>query len=226
MPVSAATLARCVNVSAARDSRGWATRPQVAEAIRQHPRAAGMVPVRAHNGFFVFWIAALVVLADDVRLVLRYLAEDDEMPTGVFDTPEGRAFEPAVPRLSVELAGRHIGRRLTLCSPTGGVREITVTGVDEAHVYATDARTGRMFVRRAGTDAVVRGAVHRISHAAGSEEVYDGPPTFDMTGAPIVHTDYFWRAWCSCGQWSWNDAAGAQVRANAARAHLADVGER
>lgn len=233
MAASAATLARCLNVSSVRDAKGWATKDIAAAAIADNPVADAyrMRPIRAHNRFFLFWIAAAVLHTSDVRTVVAVLLADEHgWEVAALDAPEGIELRPDVPRLTTTLAARHLGRRLTVCNPSGDVSTIEVTGVDAAladagYVYGRTVRTGRLFVRPAGMDAVLRGAQHRVTYSAGRQAVSDGPDSYDLSGARLERTGYFYNASCSCGQWSYSDV-GDQARRLAVAAHLAEVGER
>jgi hypothetical protein len=226
--VSAATLARCLDFTdAPREALGWASRAQVADELRSNPFTADMAPYRVHNRFFVYWVAASVVLVDDGRVVLRVLARDRRAAVSVrVDPPGGRVLAVDVPPLSTQLAARHVGRRLVLCGWDGVPVEITVTGVDGDYVHGTrrvGPHTRALALHQAGY-ALLRGARHRITYSAGSQQVRDGDRSYDLHGCEIVRTGYFWNAWCSCGQWRYSDSAGADGRRYAVRAHLREVG--
>lgn len=204
MATSAATLARCLNFGDVHDHQGWATRALAAEAIRDNPIAwrYDMKPVRVHNAFSLYWVAASIVRADDVRVIVAYLCRGGATwSTTTVDAPDAAIRQADVPVVTAELAARHVGRRWTLCDRSGAVSVIEVTGVDGDIVTGRNLATGRHVLRRAGDDAVLRGAVHRIEYAAGSEATSDGPPRYDMSGGRIESTGYFYSAWCSCGQW-------------------------
>src|SRR5437660_992381 len=108
MPASAATLARCLDLrhraaaaTMAHDAAAWATRAHAQQIIRENPRTSGMIPMRAFNAFFVFWVAAMTVHVSDVRLVLRYLRTDHRsIAIACLDRPEGlTTLAPSVPTL-------------------------------------------------------------------------------------------------------------------------------
>jgi hypothetical protein len=232
MPASAATLARCLDLrhrAAAgtidRDAAAWATRAQAQQIIRENPYTTGMIPMRAHNAFFLYWIAAMPVHVSDVRLVLRYLRTDcRSVRTACLDRPEGlTTLAPTVPVLTPTLAARLIGRRIVLCDTAGDEFPATLLGVDGDYVYYRNPRTGRMVSRHMPVLAVVRGAVHTIHYWAGREVTHDGPPRYDFTGRLIESTGYFYSACCSCGEFFVSDTTD-QVRRFAVRHHLDEVG--
>jgi hypothetical protein len=186
-----------------------------------------MIPMRAHNGFFLYWVAAMPVHVSDVRLVLRYLTTDyRSVATGCLDRPEGLAtLAPTVPALTPALAARLIDRPIVLCDTAGNEFPATLLGIDGDYVYYRNPRTGRMVARTMAVLAVVRGAVHRIRYWAGSEVTSDGPPRYDVAGRLIESTGYFFSACCSCGDFSVSDTTD-QVRRFAVRRHLDEVGGR